>query len=102
MTEFLLVISGCPQGPLPSEVYGSPQGIIDGLLKNISHMTRMWVAQSGPRFLWIINLNSSKTLLRSCNLKKKRMTAVKPTWHIPAAYFSYCIYGWQATLTTAV
>jgi len=43
--------------PLPSEVEGSPQGIIDGLLENISHMTRMWVAQSGPRFLWIINSN---------------------------------------------
>jgi len=34
--------------PLPSEVEGSPQGIIDGLLENISHMTRMWVAQRGP------------------------------------------------------
>jgi len=62
--------------PLPSEVDGSPQGIMDGLLENISHMTRMWVAQSGPRFLWIINSNSSKTLLRSCNLKNKGMTAV--------------------------
>jgi len=30
------------------------------------------------------------------------MTAVKPTWHIPAACFSYCIYAWQATLTTVV
>jgi len=88
-----------PQSVVPDDApYAAKlQFIVQGMTKTVT-CNNQYISYSLER--QVVNLckerkiDDSISLSSSCNLENKGMTAVKPTWHIPAACFSYCIYAW--------